>query len=171
MPLLQEHRKTSSHLPNCAQLRTIPSKTTEKRKYLDLEEEEEFKKSEADIRKISARRQRKDAKRSRDAKASAEAMKMVDPAVAQCYCSDVLSNSEEETVREEARIIRHTHTDRSTTFHLMNCPMVRSRSKYAPHHQPYTSPPNLAPYIHVEEKEMMTNIGKKQLRTVIYPTL
>ena len=85
--LSHENGQTSSHLQECPQLLTLLRQTTRKRKksLRGLSSypvpEEERKKSKVYIRKGTARRQRKHAKRIRDVEARTEAMKAVKPAL------------------------------------------------------------------------------------------
>ena len=74
-------------------------------------------------------RQRREARRIRDAEAKAEAKKAVKLASNrhdQCHCYDVLGDSEENAVHEEAGTVCHTHTDGTASFHLPNCLTRRS---------------------------------------------
>ena len=164
--LYHENGETSSHLPDCPQLRTSLTKTNRKRKslggptsYLVLEQEAE--KSMPKIRKETARHKRKEVDRIRDAKARTETMKAVKPALspyAQCHC-DLYSDSEEEAVREEARTMRHAHTDGSITSHLPNC--LTGRFDYTTPRKPHISLPEFTPYIDLEEEEETMEIRKR----------
>ena len=151
--LYHDNGQTSSHIQDCHQLGTFLPQTTRKGKspgglasYPLPEKERE--KSKVDMRKGTARRQRKEAQRIRDAEARTEAGKAVKPTLnpyAQCHC-DLFSDSDEDVVR-----MRHTHTDGSISFHLPNC--LTGRFDYTTLHKPHISPPKSASYIDLEEKE------------------
>lgn len=156
VPLYHENGTTSSHLPECPQLRTVQSKTSRKlislgmpASYLGFEEGDERKKSKAAKRKGV-----------QDAETRAEAMKALEPIFnpyAQCCC-DLLSYSDD----EEATICR-THTDGSTSFHLPSCLTERYGSIKIL--KPYISSPESARYMDLEEKEQMKEVRKKKKMT------
>lgn len=160
VPLYHDTGRTSYHLLKCPQLRTVRSKTSKRRKspgrptsYLGLRGEKR-EKSKADTRRENARRQRKEARRFRDLEARAGAMKAVNPArnpFAQCCCGDMLSDSEDEAVREEARVMCHTRFDGSTTFHLPNC--LTGRSNYTGPANPTPANPSLHPTSTLKKKK------------------
>ena len=170
--LYHEDGSNSVHLPSCPLLRAERLKTSQKRKSqsksapsLDLEEDEEkdFRHT-VDIRNGNTRRQRKEAKRAREAGVRAEAMIVVQTGLdqlAQCYCYGPLSDSEDEVARDEMRTIKHTHTNGSTSLHLPNCPVGRSDS--AVPRRSRTSLPKSTPYIDLEEtEEEMTKVWKRR---------
>ena len=180
VPLNHDNGKTSSHLPECPQLHTENSKTSEKAgshktqaSYLDDEEEE---KSKAYIRKENARRQRKEARKIRDAKAKAEAIQAVKLAShghAQCHCYDALSDSGEDAVREEAETVCHTHTDGTASFHLPSCLTRRSVTTHKTYPRKKTNssrrdPPKLVAYIFSEGEEEGEEAGPASPSTKIY---
>lgn len=141
-------------------LRTVRSKTSKRRKspdrptsYLGLRGKKR-EESKADTRRENAWRQRKEARRFRDLEARAGAMKAVNPArnpFAQCCCCDMLSDSEDEAVREEARVMCHTRFDGSTTFHLPNC--LTGRSNYTGPANPTPANPSLHPTSTLKKKK------------------
>ncbi|CAF9921386.1 hypothetical protein IMSHALPRED_005172 [Imshaugia aleurites] len=160
--LYNSNVETTGHLPHCPQLRTVPSKMSRKHNnsdrpasYLDIEEEAG--KLKADTRKKDARRQRKEAKRIRDAEARAEAMRSVklphDP------YDEAHSDSEEDFYRQAARTIRRTHSDGTVAVHLPNC--LTSRSDYITPRRPHLAPPKSPSYVDFEDKEIRTEIWKK----------
>ena len=180
VPLNHDNGKTSSHLPECPQLHTEDSKTSKnasshktQASYPDVEEEE---KSKAYIRREYDRRQRKEARRNRDAEAKAEAKKavmLVPNRHAQCHCYDALGNSEEDAVREEARTVCHTHTDGTASFHLPNCltrQSITTRKVY-PRKKTNSSrrdPPKSAAYIFSEGEEEGEEAGPASSAAKLY---
>ena len=159
------NHEASGHLLECPQLLTVQSKTSKKARspnkqasYLNVKEEKEN--AKAHKRKENARRQRKEARRIRDAEAKEEAriaVKLAAHRPAQCQCYDALSDSEEDVVREEAKTVRHTHTDGTTSFHLPNCLTEQS----ATIRKIYTYTPKPPPSIGREKK----GTEKAQMKT------
>lgn len=174
VPLSHDDGTTSSHLPECPQLHTEESKTSKKASshktqtsYLDVEEEE---KSKAYTRKENARRQRKEARKSRDAEAKAEAKKAGKLATnchAQCHCYDALGSSEEDAVREEARTVCHTHTDGTASFHLPNCPTSKTYPRKKTN-STRRDPPKSAAYIFSEGDEEGEEAGQASPAAKLY---
>lgn len=70
---------------------------------------------------------------------------------AQCCCCDMLSDSEDEAVSEEARVMCHTRVDGSTTFHLPNC--LTGRSNYTGPANPTPANPSLHPTSTLKKKK------------------